>query len=75
MAAKEKKIIRTEKKPKTFFRGLSLDKFIPRNFKYSIFALNHIVNLCSVFLLPLYFGGKTFQSGDIITSHECKNLY
>lgn len=68
MAAKEKKVIRTEKKTKeTFLSGFSLDKFIPVKFQ----TLALLIVTLLIFLLfysPLYFGGKTFQSGDIITS-------
>ena len=72
MAAKEKKISRTEKKSKeTFLSGFSLDKIIPE--KYQTLSLLLIILL--IFLLfysPIYFGGKTFQSGDIITSEASK---
>lgn len=72
MAAKEKKVIRTEKKSKeTFLSGFSLDKFIPVKFQ----TLSLLLTILLIFLLfysPLYFGGKTFQSGDILTSHTVK---
>ncbi len=72
MAAKEKKIIRTEKKSKeTFLSGFSLDKFIPVKFQ-TIFFLLVILLIFLLFYSPLYFGGKTFQSGDIITSEASK---
>ena len=72
MAAKEKKVIRTEKKSKeTFLSSFSLDKFIPVKFQ----TLSLLLIILLIFLLfysPLYFGGKTFQSGDIITSQSSK---
>ena len=72
MAAKEKKNIRMEKKSKeTFLSGFSLDKIIP--IKYQTFSLLLVILL--IFLLfysPIYFGGKTFQSGDIITAESSK---
>ena len=72
MAAKEKKTTRTEKKSKeTFLTGFSLDKIIP--IKYQ--TLSFLLVILLIFLLfysPIYFGGKTFQSGDIITSRKRK---
>jgi hypothetical protein len=72
MAAKEKKVIRTEKKSKeTFLSGFSLDKFIPVKFQ-TLSLLLIILLIFILFYSPLYFGGKTFQSGDIITSQSSK---
>jgi hypothetical protein len=72
MAAKEKKISRTEKKSKeTFLFRFSLDKIIPIKFQ----TLSLLLLILFIFLLfysPIYFGGKTFQSGDIITSESSK---
>jgi len=72
MATKEKKVIRTEKKSKeTFLSSFSLDKFIPA--KYQTLSLLLIILLIFLFFYsPLYFGGKTFQSGDILTSNSVK---
>ncbi|MFZ2322429.1 MAG: YfhO family protein [Ignavibacteriaceae bacterium] len=68
MAAKEKKVIRTEKKkPETFFNSFSLDKIIPVKFQ-TLSLLVIILLIFLIFFFPLYFGGKTFQSGDIITA-------
>jgi hypothetical protein len=72
MAAKEKKVSRIEKKPKeTFLTGFSLDKIIPIKFQ-TLFLLLVILLIFLLFYSPLYFGGKTFQSGDIITSESSK---
>jgi hypothetical protein len=72
MAAKEKKVVRTEKKTKdTFLSGFSFDKFIPIKFQ-TLFFLLVILLIFLLFYSPLYFGGKTFQSGDIITSQSSK---
>ncbi len=72
MAAKEKKVIKTEKKSKeTFLSGFSLDKFIPVKFQ-TLSLLLIILLIFILFYSPLYFGGKTFQSGDIITSVSSK---
>ncbi len=70
MAAKEKKIVKKEKKSQnTFLSGFSLDKFIPIKFQ-NLFLLLVILLIFLLFYSPLYFGGKTFQSGDIITSQS-----
>lgn len=72
MAAKEKKVSRTEKKKQeTFFTSFSLDKIIPAKFQ-TLSVLLLILLIFLFFYSPLYFGGKTFQSGDIITSHSVK---
>ena len=72
MAAKEKKVIRTEKKSKeTFLSGFFLDKFIPVKFQ-TLSLLLIILLIFILFYYPLYFGGKTFQSGDIITSESSR---
>jgi len=72
MAAKEKKIVKSEKKnQQTFFNSFSLDKIIPPKFQ----TLSFLLLILLIFLLfysPLYFGGKTFQSGDIITSESSR---
>lgn len=72
MAAKEKKVVRTEKKSKeTFLSSFSLDKIIPVKYQ-TIFMLVLILLIFLIFFSPLYFGGETFQSGDIITSVSLK---
>ncbi len=59
-----------EEKP-TFFSTFSLSKYVPEKYHIPIFALV-ILALFLFFFSPLYFGGKTFQSGDIITSMSAK---
>ncbi len=72
MATKDKKITKSEKKTKeTFFSGFSIDKYIPTKFQ-TLFFLIIILVVFLIFYYPLYFGGKTFQSGDIITSQSLK---
>lgn len=72
MAAKEKKIVKSEKKnQQTFFNSFSLDKIIPPKFQTLSFLLL-ILLMFLLFYSPLYFGGKTFQSGDIITSESSR---
>jgi hypothetical protein len=74
MAAKTKKNIGQEKKSKeTLFNNFSLDKIIPVKFQ-TIFFLILILVIFLIYFSPLYFGGKTFQSADIITS-ESSNTY
>jgi hypothetical protein len=54
-----------------FFAGFSLGKIIPVRFQIP-FLLLIILLLFFIFFSPLYFGGKTFQSGDIITSQSSR---
>jgi len=64
---KTTKSIKTSKEEKsTFFSSFSLSKYVPEKFHIPIFVLV-ILALFLFFFSPLYFGGKTFQSGDIIT--------
>ncbi|HMN49263.1 MAG TPA: YfhO family protein [Ignavibacteriaceae bacterium] len=72
MAAKEKKTAKTNKKSNdTFLSNFSLDKIIPNKFQ-TLFLLLIILVIFLLFYSPLYFGGKTFQSGDIITAESSK---
>jgi hypothetical protein len=68
--AKQKRTTVTRQKKQAPERGLSkfnLDKIIPP--KYHTFAaIAVIVVLFLIFFAPMYFGGKSFQSGDIVTS-------
>ena len=69
---KTTKSVKTSKEEKpTFFSTFSLSKYVPEKFHIPIFALV-ILALFLFFFSPLYFGGKTFQSGDIITSMSAK---
>lgn len=72
MAVKEKKNVKSEKKIKeSFLNSFNLDNYVPQKFQTLVLLL--IVLLIFVlFYSPLYFGGKTFQSGDIITSESSK---
>ena len=72
MATKGKKNIRAEKKnQENFFNSFSIDKIIPTKFQ-TIFLLLFIIVVFYLYYSPLYFGDKTFQSGDIITSQASK---
>jgi hypothetical protein len=59
-----------EEKP-TFFSTFSLSKYIPEKYHIILFILV-ILAVFLFFFSPLYFGGKTFQSGDIITSSSSR---
>ena len=70
-----KKIKKTTKKSvsekPTFLSNFSIDKYIPEKYQ-TVFYLIIIFLLFLFFFSPLYFGGMTFQSGDIITSESAK---
>jgi len=73
MAAKEKKVINTQKnKNGSFLSEFSLDKYIPLKYQTPLLLLITLL-IFLLFYSPLYFGGKTFQSGDIITSKSMTN--
>ena len=66
--AKAKKIVKTKKEnQETFFNSFSIDKIIPVKFQTLAFLLVILI-VFLIFYAPLYFSGKTFQSGDILTS-------
>lgn len=72
MTAKEKKSIKSEKKIKeSFLNSFDLDNYIPQKFQTLVLLLI-VLLIFVIFYSPLYFGGKTFQSGDIITSESSK---
>ncbi len=74
MASKSKKTEKILGKQKeTFLNSFSLDKYIPSKFQIPLLLIV-IILLFLLFYSPLYFGGKTFQSGDIITS-KSSNTY
>jgi len=69
---KGSKSLKAEKTKKdTFLSSFSLSKYIPEKYHILVFALVILV-LFLFFFAPLYFGGMTFQSGDIITSMSAK---
>ncbi len=72
MAHKIKKTSKSAKREKNAVQtGFSLDKYIPSKYQMLIIAAV-ILLVFLLFYYPLYFGGKTFQSGDIITSQSMK---
>src|SRR5690554_6882554 len=67
MAKKRKAASPTKSEQPTFFSDFSLEKFIPSKFQIPFFILAILI-LFLIFLSPLYFGGKTFFSGDIVST-------
>ncbi len=67
---KTKKNTRTQQSSKdSFISKLNLDEILPQ--KYHVLAVILLmIILFLIFLNPLYFGNKTFQSGDIVASHS-----
>ena len=50
-----------------FFNSFNFEEFIPKKF-HVLAVILIVIILFLIFLNPLYFGGKTFQSGDINAS-------
>ena len=66
--SKTKKAVKPKKNEETFISKFDLNEFLPQ--KYHVLAVILLITiLFLIFLNPLYFGGKTFQSGDITSSH------
>ncbi len=64
---KLKKTIKPKKEQETFFSKFDFEEFLPQ--KYHVLAvILVIIILFLIFLNPLYFGNKTFQSGDIMAA-------
>jgi len=61
----------TKLEKETFLTSFHISKYIPEKYQIPLFALI-IIALFLFFFAPIYFGGKTFQSGDIITSMSAK---
>lgn len=55
----------------TFLSSFDINKLIPPKF-HLLTAILIVIILFLIFLSPMYFGGKTFQSGDIIASESAK---
>ena len=62
---KTKKNSPTKKSDKNFISKFSLGDFIPPKFQLATYLLLLLL-VFVIFLSPLYFGGKTFMSGDIV---------
>ena len=71
--AKTKKESRIRKEAKqTFLTKFNINELIPQKYHVLTIALVVII-LFLIFLNPMYFGGKTFQSGDILASASMKS--
>lgn len=70
---KQKKSTReTKSQSESFLAKFNLNEIIPQK-HHPWIVLLVILILFLIFLNPLYFGNKTFQSGDIITMESMKN--
>ncbi len=72
MAKKQRKAKQAKRGKESFLTTFSFNKFLPKKHQFIILPVMLII-FYIIFLLvfsPLYFGGKTFQSGDITTSHS-----
>jgi len=71
MSKAKKNVITTSSAKENFLNKFNINNLIPPKFHILAAALVVIV-LFLIFLNPMYFGGKTFQSGDIIASESAK---
>ncbi len=70
--AKTIKNIKQKKAEETLLSKFKLEEILPQ--KYHLLAvILVIIILFMAFLNPLYFGGKTFESGDIISSRSMRS--
>jgi len=71
--AKSRKPIRQTRSEQTGVSGkFDLDNVIPPKYQ-TLASILLIIILFLIFLSPLYFGNKTFESGDIVTSKSMTN--
>ena len=68
MSKAKKQIGQTKLKQDTVLLKFDIDKIIPQKYQTAS-SLVILLLLFLIFFSPLYFGGKTFQSGDIVTSN------
>jgi hypothetical protein len=72
--SKAKKILsETKTKKEGFLSGFNIGRFVPPKFQLGAFLILLLV-VFIIFLSPLYFGGKTFMSGDIITIRSMQSF-
>ncbi len=64
--AKSKKVTPAKKTEQNIFLKFSISEIVPQNYQLPI-VLIIVLIIFLIFLNPLYFGGKTFMSGDIVT--------
>jgi hypothetical protein len=68
---KTKKFVKPSKQKESFLSKFNLEDYLPQ--KYHLLAVILVIFILFLaFLSPMYFDGKTFQSGDIITSESMK---
>ena len=58
--------------PESFFSKFNIEEFIPNKYQ-TIAAIVVILILFLIYFAPMFFGNKTFQSGDLLTSMSFKN--
>ncbi|HEY6906711.1 MAG TPA: hypothetical protein VI230_04545, partial [Ignavibacteriaceae bacterium] len=70
---KPKKTIQSKKVSSGgFFSNFDFEEILPQKY-HALAAILVIIILFLAFLNPLFFGGKTFQSGDILASQSMKS--
>ncbi|MCX6150413.1 MAG: YfhO family protein [Ignavibacteriales bacterium] len=72
MSKTKKQIGQTKLNKETVLTKFDFDKLIPPKYQ-TLASLGILLILFLIFFSPLYFGGKTFQSGDIVTSKSMVN--
>ncbi|HED06813.1 MAG TPA: hypothetical protein ENI57_01710, partial [Ignavibacteria bacterium] len=66
--SKTKKLKKDKQKTQpNFINSFNIEEFIPKKY-HVLTVILIIIILFLIFFNPLYFGGKTFQTGDIIAS-------
>jgi len=71
MSKKHKKV-KTQKQDKdSLLSKFSFDEFVPKKYQVSVLLIIILI-VFLIFFYPLFFGGKTFQSGDILTSESVR---
>jgi hypothetical protein len=72
MSKAKKQIGQTKLKEESTLLKFDIDKIIPPKYQTTV-SLIILALLFLIFFSPLYFGGKTFQSADIVTSNSMIN--
>ena len=71
MSKQKKNVKKNEKESKSFLSKFNLEEILPQKHHVWVIILIIII-LFLIFLNPLFFGNKTFQSGDIISSEAMR---
>lgn len=72
MTIEKKQVRNLKSQKKTFLNDFDIDRIIPAKYQAPA-ALVVLLLLLLIFFSPLYFGGKTFYSADIVTSRSMVN--